>query len=360
MTFRYIGSKSRVADALRAAVSDRITPGARFIDGFAGTGAVAAAIAHLGVPVVVNDTMRSAVTMSLARMVSNDEAEFSNFGGYANAIEKLNFTARFEGPIYRNYSPASRLTGGVERRYFTEANAAKIDGIRLLIADWAAKGLISDKETTLLLGDLISAVNRAANIAGTYGCFLSSWQRSALEPISLRPRPLRSARVHAEGIVGDVHELRLRPTDLVYYDPPYTKRQYASYYHILETIVVHDDPEVEGVSGLRPWKDKASVFCYKRKALHALHSLITKTAAQTVLLSYSCEGHVDLEELVDLLGVSGKVSLEELDRIGRYRPNVTASGNGEAVTEYLILYQGQGAKHSKSAWRNDELLKETA
>ncbi|MFV0622663.1 DNA adenine methylase [Sphingomonas sp. ac-8] len=360
MTFRYIGSKSRVADALRSAVSERIVPGARFIDGFAGTGAVAAAVADLGVPVVVNDTLRSAVTMSLARMVSNDEAVFSKLGGYANAIEKLNAAAPSEGPIHRNYSPASRFNGSVERRYFTEVNAAKIDGIRLEIADWAASRLISEVETTLLLGDLISAVNRAANIAGTYGCFLSSWQRSALEPISLRPRPLRAERVHSTGIVGDVHQLTLQPTDLVYYDPPYTKRQYASYYHILETIVVNDDPEVEGVSGLRPWKEKASVFCYKRKALNALHSLITKTAAQTVLLSYSCEGHVDLEDLVNLLGISGKVSLEALDRIGRYRPNVTASGNGEAVTEYLISYQGEGAKHSKSAWRNDELLKETA
>ncbi|MWS88943.1 DNA adenine methylase, partial [Escherichia coli] len=126
--------------------------------------------------------------------------------------------------------PASQKEHGVERRYFTEANAAKIDGARNQIARWATTGLITEVEATLLLGDLISAVNRAANIAGTYGCFLSSWQRSALDPILLKARNLREKKVDAAGTVGDVHQIATLPTDMVYYDPPYTKRQYASYY----------------------------------------------------------------------------------------------------------------------------------
>lgn len=360
MTFRYIGSKSRVADALRDVVIDHILPGARFVDGFAGTGAVAASVADLGLPIVVNDTMQSAVTMSLARLVAAEEAMFTWLGGYAGAINALNGAAPSKGCIHSTYSPASSAYDEVERRYFTEANAAKIDGVRAKIAYWLSNRLINDKEATLLLGDLISAVNRVANIAGTYGCFLSSWQRNALEPLTLKARELRTDRVQAEGVVGDVHDLDIRSADVAYYDPPYTKRQYASYYHILETIVLNDHPKVEGVSGLRPWKEKASVFCYKRKALQALHALITRTKARTVLLSYSCEGHVELEALTDLLALSGKVSLEVVDRIGRYRPNVTASGNGDAVTEYLVIYQGEEARLSGSAMRNEELLKETA
>ena len=49
--------------------------------------------------------------------------------------------------------------------------------------------------------------------------------------------------------------------------PADTKRQYAAYYHILETIAHGDEPVVEGITGLRPWKSKASDFCYKRRAL---------------------------------------------------------------------------------------------
>ena len=40
--------------------------------------------------------------------------------------------------------------------------------------------------------------------------------------------------------------------DTVYLDPPYTKRQYAAYYHILETISLGDEPIVEGICGIRP------------------------------------------------------------------------------------------------------------
>ena len=34
--------------------------------------------------------------------------------------------------------------------------------------------------------------------------------------------------------------------DAVYADPPYTKRQYAAYYHILETIAAGDRPLISG------------------------------------------------------------------------------------------------------------------
>ena len=40
--------------------------------------------------------------------------------------------------------------------------------------------------------------------------------------------------------------------DTVYLDPPYTKRQYAAYYHILEAISLGDEPIVEGICGIRP------------------------------------------------------------------------------------------------------------
>ena len=41
--------------------------------------------------------------------------------------------------------------------------------------------------------------------------------------------------------------LKVSPGDTVYLDPPYTKRQYASYYHIPETIAYHDEPKVEAL-----------------------------------------------------------------------------------------------------------------
>ncbi|MCE4552691.1 DNA adenine methylase, partial [Xanthomonas hortorum] len=136
-----------------------------------------------------------------------------------------------------------------------------------------------------------------------------------------------------------------------YLTPPYTKRQYASYYHLLETIVHGDAPIVEGVAGLRPWQHLASDFCYKRKALGALVALIEGIRAQRVLLSYSNEGHVDLGELTERLADLGAVAVEPLANIGRYRPNQKASAKASEVSEYLVIVEpkSMGSEKRKNA-----------
>jgi len=340
MTFRYIGSKARLTLPLARAIEAFDDGSGRFVDAFSGTGAVAELAASLGWPVWANDALESAIVMTTARLTSITDVQMARLGGYANAIEQLNNIKPSEGPMWRIYSPASARFDAdrIERRYFTERNAAAIDAVRAQIAVWAADGLLTDREEHLLIADLISAANRVANIAGTYGCFLSRWQNSAHQQLQLKPRDLKKEAAELVTTVADVAELRPTSNDLVYLDPPYTKRQYASYYHILETIAVGDEPEVAGVSGLRPWKDKASVFCYKTKALDALLSLVERLVSRRVLISYSCEGHVDLGDLRAGLERIGAVVCTPVHGVGRYRPNRTASANGESVTEYIISF----------------------
>lgn len=364
MTFRYIGSKARLTAPLACAIESFDDGTGRFVDAFSGTGAVAELAASLGWPVWANDALESAIVMTSARLTSACEVSMARLGGYANAVERLNNLKPSEGPMWRMYSPASVRfdSDRIERRYFTERNAAMIDAVRAQIADWATGGLLTSREEQLLIADLISATNRIANIAGTYGCFLSKWQNSAHKPLRLEPRELKGEVTDLVTTVADVGELRPASGDLVYLDPPYTKRQYASYYHILETIAVGDQPEVQGVSGLRPWKDKASAFCYKTRALDALVSLVERIASQRVLISYSCEGHVDLDELCEALGRSGRVERTPVHGVGRYRPNRTASANGESVTEYILSFT-RGAKRveaSEAAFCRHDKLQEFA
>lgn len=340
MTFRYIGSKARLTLPLARAIEAFDDGSGRFVDAFSGTGAVAELAASLGWPIWANDALESAIVMTTARLTSVADVQMTQLGGYANAIERLNSIKPSKGPMWRIYSPASARFDGnrIERRYFTERNAAAIDAVRAQIAAWAADGLLTDREEQLLIADLISAANRVANIAGTYGCFLSKWQNSSHQPLQLKSRDLKKETTELVTTVADVAQLQPTARDLVYLDPPYTKRQYASYYHILETIAVGDEPEVAGVSGLRPWKDKASVFCYKAKALDALLSLVERLASRRVLISYSCEGHVGLEELCAGLERCGTVECTPVHGVGRYRPNRTASANGGSVTEYIISF----------------------
>ncbi|OME28904.1 DNA methyltransferase [Paenibacillus odorifer] len=339
MTYRYIGSKARLVEEIAEYIGTPSNSGGMFVDAFCGTGVVAETAMKLGWPVWLNDHMVSAGIISAARMISTHEANFKCLGGYSEVINILNGLDPLRGFIWREYSPASVLTGDVERRYFTEENAGRIDAIRQQIGLWKKGELITKLEEKLLIADLLSATNRIANIAGTYGCFLSKWQNQATNSLIMLQRELISQPTTVRVTCEDVSNLQVSSHDLVYLDPPYTKRQYAAYYHILETIAINDEPEVQGVSGLRPWQTKASDFCYKTRALDALTNLVVNLDSKRILLSYSEEGHVPIDQLMDNLTQVGSVTPINLMKVGRYRPNKTASMARSTVREYLIVIE---------------------
>jgi len=347
MSFRYIGSKSRIVDQIKARIGP--STGGFFVDSFCGTGVVTEAAADLGWPVRINDNLSSAVISTGARLISAKDAKFKKLGGYTKAIDTLNGAEAIKGFIWRSYSPASLEGCGIERRYFTESNAGRIDAMRALIREWSESGLIGEVEERLLIADLFGALNRIANIAGTFGCFLSKWSRQSEDIIAMRPRELKAIATRVEASVGDVFDVRSDSDDVVYLDPPYTKRQYASYYHILETVALGDEPVVEGVAGLRPWRDRASDFCYKTRALSTLTRLIDGIEAKRVLLSYSSEGHIAIKDLKSSLSKLGTSTMHPLGSIGRYRPNKVASDAGSDVKEFLVVVTREATQEAKRA-----------
>lgn len=333
---RYIGSKTRVVEQLLSIIGSPRPGETAFFDGFCGTGVVSEVAAAHGWPIHLNDSLRSATVMSAARLIGRDTARFTNLNGYASAIAELNATGQDFGFFWREYSPASQAHLGFERRYFTSENAARIDSVRERIRTWHQSGAISEWEHTLLLADLLAAASAVANISGTFGCFLKDWSPSSIRPLEIRPRLLPETSATFRVSLGDVRHARTAPSDVAYFDPPYTKRQYAAYYHILETLAFEDEPTVGGVTGLRPWRDKASDFSYKTRALGAIRDLIAQARGARIFLSYSSEGHVEPDALAASLEPLGKVTFHSLASIGRYRPNRRASTAASRVTEFLV------------------------
>lgn len=336
MAIRYIGSKARLTDQIIDIVKSSSSLNGRFIDAFGGTGVVACRAADEGFSVVVNDMLASSSVISEAKLISRQQATFESFGSVEAAVSYLNSIPPKNGYIYRTYSPASVEHCEHERKYFTKDNAAKIDAVRAEVQRLFESEQIDRNEMTVLLASLLAAANDVANTAGTYGCFLRKWTSNAMKPMLMEPPALREMEVDYEIVTGDVFDITTEWEDSVYLDPPYTKRQYASYYHIAETISIGDEPAVEGVAGLRPWQDKASPFCYKTKALDALMRCAKELNSKNLFFSYSNQGHVSLSEFVAGLERFGEVKVHSLGEIGRYRPNKTASTTGSQVEEYLI------------------------
>lgn len=347
MSFRYIGSKARIVEGIVEHVGR--PDGGVFVDAFSGTGAVAEAASRAGWKVHVNDHLASSAIMSYARVTSEEDVPFLGLSGYRNAISELNNSQPARGFIWREYSPASLGHSNVARMYFTESNAQKIDGMRRRISEWRRCDEITKHEESVLVADLMRAANRVANTAGTYGCFLSKWQRQSLDALAIEPSSFRKSVPSATMSVEDVLDVPCSTEDTVYLDPPYTKRQYAAYYHILETIALGDEPNVEGVCGIRPWREKASDFCYKRRATEAIKRLVDSLRANRVFLSYSTEGHVPIETLAETLGELGDVKAIPLQDIGRYRPNRVASEAASDVKEFLFCLQKTNVKNRVAA-----------
>ena len=337
-TLRYIGSKARLRHAILDLLGDPPVKNARFVDVFAGTGVVSREAALRGWQIRANDHLISSAIMTTAQLCSSAEVGCHALGGYAQAVAQLNCCEPKEGFIYREYTPSGQSHSGQLRFYFTPENGRRIDGMRQRIERWGAEGKIGKLESWVLIADLMAAANSVANIAGTYGCFLRHWSPASQRPLVIQPRQLLKSTAPFEVLNCDAFDVPTEDGDLVYLDPPYTKRQYAAYYHILETIAAGDTPKVKGITGLRPWEEKSSLFCYKTLALKALTDIVQRFDSSRIAISYSGDGHVDLEQLCTALRADGHVELHSLGGIKRYQPNEVSRRRAANVTEYLICF----------------------
>jgi adenine-specific DNA-methyltransferase len=332
---RYLGSKARIAKT----IIEEIGPArqdSRFVDLFCGTGAVAETAANLGWSVHVNDMLSSAVVQSRARLTCADEAQFEYFGGYSNCLKFLNEIPPKRGFVTVTYTPASLSISDVERKYFTESNGARIDAVRQKIHELLSQGLVSEVEATLLLADLLESASSVANTSGTFGYFHRNWSSNSLKGLILVPRNLREVAVNLTWSIGDAFDFLSKSSDVTYVDPPYTKRQYGSYYHVLETITLDDNPQVSGLSGLRDWKNLASPFSYKTKAQLAFEDLVSSSKSQEFYFSYSSQGLLPIPALEEILKEYGTVQVKSLKEITSYSPNAASRVKAQKVTEYLI------------------------
>ena len=322
----YLGSKATQADWISSYVSSVVGANARVMDVFSGTGVVTAALKANGLSVIANDHLIWASHAARAMLFNDAAPTFMGLSvpngwldtdRYDSVLRYLNNLEPVEGFIPREYSPS----GPAGRRYLTAENAGRVAAIRQQISDWSEQ--LTEAELSILVADLLVSVSSVSNTAGTYGSYLKRWKKSALSPLRLQRSPIVPSslgtrhKVHCD----DANRLvRTLDADAVYADPPYTKRQYAAYYHLLETIAAGDEPEISGSTGLRAWEHLASPYCYRRHASSALEDLVSNSPGRHFFLSYSDDGQIHHSEIVDILGASGSVAVKEY-YTRRYRSN---------------------------------------
>ena len=333
---RYYGCKTKLLDYIEEVVTTLpLKKGSVFFDIFSGTTAVGHHFKKLGYTVYSNDFLEFAYSLARTNIETNAIPDFKNLKLNTDVIDYLNSLSGKAGFITKNYAPYKEN----KRQYLSIENAKKVDAIREQIEKWKIDKDISETEYYYLLTSLINAVSLVANVTGTYAAFLKSWDRRALKTMKLEHGDIvnnkkknRAFRADANNLVG-MHEV-----DVLYLDPPYNARQFASNYFFLELIAegwFKSIPKIYGNAGMRPYEDQKSDYSISRKAANALSDLIAKAKARYILLSYNDEGIIPIPTLKEILGTRGEVKEYTKDH-KRYRA-INQDGSKIITKEHLFL-----------------------
>lgn len=335
--YRYIGNKTKLLPYIVDKVQSLIGEEGTVADVMAGTGSVSFELRKKGYKLISSDMMTYSYHHLVVNLLLGEYPQFKGLNSsYESVLRYLNELPPREGFFYKEFSPNGNPSNNTEpRKYFTSNNASRIDAIREQISEWISEYKITPFEESLLKHTLIMAVNDVANISGTYGYFLSSFKKTSLADMMLKPEELYSDNYKGhlvyKGFAEDV--ATNISSDLCYLDPPYMKRQYAANYHILETVARGDFPDAIGKSGLRDWWDQHSKLCTKTKGLQSFETIIGKMNCPKFLISYSEDGLFTLDQLIECFSKFGEVYVDSID-YNRFKSN--DSKLPSKLQEYLI------------------------
>jgi adenine-specific DNA-methyltransferase len=327
----YLGNKRKLLPFIREAIELTDAGNGHFLDLFAGSGVVGRLAKTMGYRVTANDWEPYSYSINRCYIRKNREAQFERLGGIENAFRLLNETAPLKGYIAEHYCPENTEAPNLEdeRLFFNQENGQKIDAIRELIEEWRKSGEISESEFYVLIAPLLYQVSYRSNTSGVFKGFHRGFggaTRTALYRI-MTPLVMEKPRFWDNGadnevLAGDAAEVAGEiKADIAYIDPPYNQHQYGSNYHLLNTVALWDKPPINRrihVNGKRvkkaaireDWKEtRRSRYCYKESALPAFVELIDRIDSRSIIVSYSTDGIIPIEEMARILNAKGELTL---------------------------------------------------
>jgi adenine-specific DNA-methyltransferase len=317
----YIGSKLSLLNFLDESITSISGSKKRvFCDLFAGTGAVGRHFKKKGYKIISNDIQFYSYVLNRHYIGNHKPLNFSKLQKIIPEIKEtpedqqallvcdyLSNMEGSEGFIYRNYCPTGTLGSEFSRQYFSDYNGKLCDSARREINSWRQEGLIADDEFFFLLTSLLEAIDKCANTASVYGAFLKKIKKSAMSKMRIRPAEIfindEEHVVHNQDINTLIENIQ---GDILYLDPPYNHRQYATNYHVLETIAKYDNPELYGKTGLRDYQQQKSLYCSRTKVKHVFADLIDKSNFKYIFLSYNNEGLLSLSDIEEIFSNRGE------------------------------------------------------
>jgi adenine-specific DNA-methyltransferase len=307
---KYMGSKrAMLKNGLGELLGQEATKACRFVDLFAGSGAVAIHIARrFDIPVLAFDLQRYSTILTNAvvsrQQKLNWQIAWRNWKCRAQgqfSARKIPTQAKLTQAIVADFRqwcneqaalPFTKAYGG---HYFSPEQAVWIDALR---------GNLPRREPakTVALAALIQAASQCVAAPGhtaqpfqptrTAKFFLAeAWDKDVVAKTKSAFESLASqfARTQGEASVADANEaaVQLKEGDLAFIDPPYSGVHYSRFYHVLETIAQGQCGTVSGVgryptASRRP-RSKYSVSSESKEALDNLLATVASCGARAIM-----------------------------------------------------------------------------
>ena len=338
---RFIGCKTLLLDKIDEIIEENTKDVHSFCDIFSGTSTVARYFKDK-YEVYSNDLLYFSYVLQkatiendcipkfegLKRLGINDPIEYFNSLNN-NEMEQLQPENRF---LQNTYAPKGN------RMYFTDENALRIDYARNKTEEWYKEKVITEDEYFYLIACIVEGVPFISNISGTYGAFHKKWDKRTQKVYQLFRLDVTQNNKNNKCYNQDgVELLKNIQGDVLYIDPPYNERQYLPNYHVLETVAKYDKPVVRGVTGQREYNGEKSDFCIKKSVISAFDNLIKNANFRYILMSYSTDGLMKIDEIERILKKYGKADTYKLYKIPYRRYKSREQAEKEDLKE-LVFY----------------------
>jgi adenine-specific DNA-methyltransferase len=286
---KYLGSKRTLLPTI-IEIFQRLAPAGTVVDLFSGTSRVGHAAKAVGYRVISNDLNAYAEQLAQCYVVADRE---DCADGAIKIIAELNQIRGRAGYFTETFCEKSR--------FFQPKNGERVDAIRERIDELN----LEPELRAVILVSLMEAADRVDSTTGIQMAYLKQWAARSNNDLNLRlPNILNRAasgkgeayQADALDIVGNLDG------DICYIDPPYNQHNYLGNYHIWESLVLWDKPEVYGVACKRvDVRERSSAFNRKREAESAMHRIISSAKCPHLVISFSDEGYLTRQQIEKML-----------------------------------------------------------
>ncbi len=370
----YIGNKRKLLKLIEQAIGRTSAKTGTFLDLFAGSGVVSRMAKLHGYRVISNDWEPYAQAINRCYVTCNRPPEFASLGGYEKAIERLNGLPAKVGWVTEHLCPRDDEDYDIktDRMFYMRKNGMRIDAIREQIAGWKDTGLLTDAEEACLLAPLVYQACYRSNTSGVFKGFHNGWggqTKTALYRIATDLHldvPVfhdnrRENLVFREDAQALAERLASEEIEIAYLDPPYNQHPYGSNYHVLNSVVLWDKPELSKqiTRGTKAairldWRtERRSAYNYREEASAAYRRLLEAINAQYILTSYSTDGTIPLEAMLQANVARGQVSLL-MQGYKRYRVSSQRFSKKPMNVEFVLVLDTRGESKTSA-----EQLRET-